>query len=77
MRRPAITDKALIVGLGNPGPKYANNRHNVGFQVADMLAARHGMSFSQQRNKALIAAGLIGGRAVVLAKPQTYMNKSG
>lgn len=67
----------LIVGLGNPGPQYARNRHNVGFQVLDRLAARHGLSFSRTMHRALVAEGHIDGRRVILAKPLTYMNNSG
>ena len=69
---------ALIVGLGNPGSEYAGHRHNIGFQVVEALARSHGLAFSRQkRMKAYVAAGLIDGRSVVLAKPQTYMNLSG
>nr|WP_290665192.1 aminoacyl-tRNA hydrolase [Ardenticatena sp.] len=67
----------LIVGLGNPGPQYARNRHNVGFQVLDRLAGRHGLTFSRTMHRALVAEGRIDGRRVLLAKPLTYMNNSG
>lgn len=73
----------LIVGLGNPGPEYANTRHNVGAMVADELARRYGGSFSmQKRTAALVAPIRIGGVgpasvAAVLAKPTSYMNLSG
>lgn len=67
----------LIVGLGNPGRKYANNRHNVGFRCADHLASAHGLSFNRRQRQASIALGPILQRSVVLAKPRTYMNKSG
>ena len=67
----------LIVGLGNPGRKYRNNRHNVGFQVVDQLAASKGLSFDTRRNQALLAQGQIEGIRVTLVKPQTYMNRSG
>jgi len=69
--------KALIVGLGNPGRRYAGNRHNVGFQVLDRLAGARGLAFTRRQSNALVATGEIAGRAVVLAKPQTYMNDSG
>ncbi len=69
--------KWLIVGLGNPGRKYAGNRHNVGFHVVDRLAAAHDLRFDEQRNRARLAHGRIEGVRVVLVKPQTYMNLSG
>jgi len=67
----------IIVGLGNPGREYANNRHNVGFMVADRLAAQHNLRFSRMMNKAIVALGEIAGCKVILAKPQTFMNLSG
>ncbi|MFE2494664.1 aminoacyl-tRNA hydrolase [Streptomyces scopuliridis] len=73
----------LIVGLGNPGPGYAANRHNVGFMVADLLAERIGGSFKRaQKAQAQVIEGRIGppgpaSRRVVLAKPASYMNLSG
>ena len=67
----------LIVGLGNPGRKYAGNRHNVGFQCLDCLAEAWDLSFSWRKHKALLAQGEIAGLKVVLAKPLTFMNLSG
>ena len=67
----------LIVGLGNPGRQYADNRHNVGFRCIERLASQHGLSFSRRQRQASVALGLILKRAVILAKPRTYMNKSG
>jgi len=67
----------LIVGLGNPGRKYAGNRHNVGFQCLDRLAEAWGLSFSKRKHKALLAQGEIAGLETTLAKPQTFMNLSG
>lgn len=67
----------LIAGLGNPGPKYASNRHNVGFRCLEHLAAQHGLAFGRRQKRALVATGSIQGQQVVLAKPQTYMNDSG
>jgi PTH1 family peptidyl-tRNA hydrolase len=75
----------LIVGLGNPGLKYAQNRHNVGFQCLERLAQAHGLSFGggilnrlkRRRAKASLASGKIAGVKAVLAKPLTYMNLSG
>jgi PTH1 family peptidyl-tRNA hydrolase len=72
-----MNDRAMIVGLGNPGREYAKNRHNVGFQIVDHLAERHGLSFTRQQSKAFIAAGAIHDRQVLLVKPQGYMNVSG
>jgi PTH1 family peptidyl-tRNA hydrolase len=73
-------DLFLVVGLGNPGPAYAGNRHNVGFMVADLLAERVGGRFKVHKSRAEIVEGRIGGfpgLRVVLAKPMTFMNNSG
>lgn len=67
----------LLVGLGNPGREYRNNRHNVGFMVIDHLAERHNLSLSRKSMQALIGKGEIEGKKVILAKPQTYVNNSG
>jgi PTH1 family peptidyl-tRNA hydrolase len=67
----------LIVGLGNPGQQYARTRHNVGWEVLDVLAKRHGLQFRTRQARAEIARGTIAGRPVLLAKPQTFMNLSG
>jgi len=67
----------LIIGLGNPGKEYRLTRHNVGFRVVDRLARQQGIQFSKRRGGARIGEGRLGGKRVVLAKPQTYMNKSG
>jgi peptidyl-tRNA hydrolase, PTH1 family len=70
----------LIVGLGNPGPGYAGNRHNVGAMVLDELAARAGVRLSAgkgARSRALAGEGRLVGRRVVLIRPLTYMNESG
>ena len=67
----------LIVGLGNPGSRYANTRHNAGFIVVDELARRHGMRFSTKQANAEVARGEIAGTKVILIKPQTFMNLSG
>ncbi|MET8504625.1 aminoacyl-tRNA hydrolase [Streptomyces sp. NPDC004787] len=82
-----MTDDAnapwLIVGLGNPGPEYAGNRHNVGFMVVDLLAERMGGKFKRAgKAQAQVVEGRIGppgpaNRRVVLAKPMSYMNLSG
>ncbi len=67
----------LIVGLGNPGEHYTRTRHNIGFQCVLHLAQRHGLSFSKKREQSRLAEGTIRGERVVLAMPQTYMNRSG
>ncbi len=67
----------LFAGLGNPGAKYANNRHNVGFMAADAIARRHSFSPWSRKFQAEIAEGRIGGENVLLLKPQTFMNLSG
>lgn len=67
----------LIVGLGNPGLRYARTRHNVGFDTVDLFAARRGWRFDTRRHRSQIASGLVGSEKVLLAKPQTYMNDSG
>jgi peptidyl-tRNA hydrolase, PTH1 family len=71
-------DAWLVVGLGNPGPGYAGNRHNVGFMVVDLLAGRMGARFKAHKKvRAEIVEGRLGGVRVVLAKPRSYMNESG
>ena len=67
----------IVAGLGNPGPKHARHRHNVGFMVADEIAARHGLDARRARHHAHVADGRIGGERVLLLKPQTFMNDSG
>ena len=67
----------IIVGLGNPSREYENTRHNVGFDVIDALAGKEGVRMLEKKHKAVIGKGNIAGNAVVLAKPQTYMNLSG
>jgi PTH1 family peptidyl-tRNA hydrolase len=70
-------ERWLIVGLGNTGRRYANNRHNVGFQCLDRLARAHQLTFDRRWGRARLVLGRIEGRAVVLLKPQTFMNESG
>ena len=67
----------LIAGLGNPGPKHENHRHNVGFMAADEIARRHSFSPWSRKFQGLIAEGRINGQKVLLLKPQTFMNLSG
>jgi peptidyl-tRNA hydrolase, PTH1 family len=73
-------DPFLVVGLGNPGPAYRGNRHNVGFLVADVLAGRIGGRFSKHKARADVVEGRLGpppAPRVVLAEPRSYMNESG
>lgn len=67
----------LIVGLGNPGPAYAHNRHNIGFRMLDSLAEIYQQTFSRTEHHASTAHGTAEGERVILAKPQTWMNESG
>ncbi|MDQ6649071.1 MAG: aminoacyl-tRNA hydrolase [Actinomycetota bacterium] len=67
----------LVVGLGNPGPSYAGNRHTIGFVVVDLLAERMGGRFKAHRGRADLVEGRLAGERVVLVKPKTYMNDSG
>jgi PTH1 family peptidyl-tRNA hydrolase len=68
---------ALIVGLGNPGPAYAANRHNVGFLIADVLADRIGGNFKRHKSGPDMLEGRLAGRRVVVAKPWSFMNLVG
>jgi PTH1 family peptidyl-tRNA hydrolase len=70
-------ERHLVVGLGNPGPRYAGNRHNVGFLVLDLLADRLGASFKAHKGRADVAETRLGELPVVLAKPRSWMNESG
>jgi peptidyl-tRNA hydrolase, PTH1 family len=70
-------ERWLIVGLGNPGADYAGNRHNVGFAVADVLAARIGTRFRASKFRTMAAVGNLGGLPVVIVQPLTFMNDSG
>lgn len=67
----------VIAGLGNPGREYVNTRHNAGFMVIDALAEKYGIDVSEKKHKGLIGKGIMDGKKVILAKPQTYMNSSG
>ncbi len=67
----------LIVGLGNPGPRYSASRHNVGFRFIDLLAKRADIRLNERRAKAVLGRGRFAGHDVVLAKPRTFMNNSG
>ena len=67
----------LFVGLGNPGAKYARNRHNIGFMAVDEIARRHGFAPWRRRFQGETSEGTLGGERVILLKPTTYMNESG
>ena len=67
----------LIIGLGNPGRVYANNRHNIGFMCLNHFAKTQGIRFDRKQGQARIGSGEVAGSEVILAKPQTYMNLSG
>lgn len=67
----------VFAGLGNPGAKYADNRHNVGFMAADAIARRHSFSPWSKKFQGLIAEGTLAGEKIILIKPQTFMNLSG
>ncbi len=67
----------IIAGLGNPGPKYANTRHNAGFMAVDMLADENGFEIKKSKFSSLVADEMIGGKRCLIMKPQTMMNNSG
>ena len=67
----------IIAGLGNPSKEYKNTRHNIGFDVIDVLADKHNIDVSTIKHKALVGKGIIAGEKCILVKPQTYMNLSG
>jgi PTH1 family peptidyl-tRNA hydrolase len=70
-------DATLIVGLGNPGDKYARNRHNIGFMCIDHLARSNGIRLSKKEGQARTGSGEVAGKQVILAQPQTFVNRSG
>ena len=72
-----MAEQVLVVGLGNPGPSYAGNRHNVGAMVLDVLSDRVGGRFKSHKSGADVVEGRLAGARVVLAKPRSYMNVSG
>ena len=67
----------VLVGLGNPGPRYAGTRHNFGFEVVERIGTAVGARFESRLDRSLVAEGMLEGRSVLLAKPLTYMNRSG
>jgi peptidyl-tRNA hydrolase, PTH1 family len=70
-------DRFLVVGLGNPGPRYAFTRHNAGFLVVELLAERMGAKFKAHKSNSDVVEGRLAGVPVVLVKPRSYMNESG
>jgi len=74
---PRLPRTVVVVGLGNPGPRYARTRHNVGFDLVDLLAARHKVRMDRRACRAVVGSFSLGGHTVLLAKPQTFMNDSG
>jgi len=72
-----MQQKYLIAGLGNPGPRYANTRHNLGFLAADALADSLGAAFRKKNGFSLLAEATCAGNELVIAKPQLFMNRSG
>ena len=69
--------EAIVAGLGNPGREYENTRHNAGFLVLDQIAGSCGVRLDRLKYKSLCADAVLGGRRVLLMKPQTFMNLSG
>lgn len=67
----------IIAGLGNPGKEYENTRHNIGFDIIDVIADAYHIDMNEKKFKAIFGKGLIDGTKVILVKPQTYMNLSG
>jgi PTH1 family peptidyl-tRNA hydrolase len=67
----------LVVGLGNPGPKYAATRHNIGFLVAQKFAEKVGLALKRQAYQAVVGTGRADGQETMVLLPQTFMNRSG
>jgi PTH1 family peptidyl-tRNA hydrolase len=72
-----VAERALVAGLGNPGPEYERTRHNIGFRVVDELARRFDATFKRSKHEALTAEARDGDTPLLLVKPQTFMNDSG
>ena len=77
IKAPVGAVEFLIVGLGNPGEKYSATRHNVGFSALDMIAEKTGARVDRLKFKSLCGDAMLGGKRVLLMKPQTFMNNSG
>jgi PTH1 family peptidyl-tRNA hydrolase len=67
----------VVIGLGNPGRKYENTRHNIGFNIVNVLASEYSIKINQIKHKSLIGTTFVNGEKIMLVKPQTYMNNSG
>ena len=76
-REGGVAPRRLLVGLGNPGPDYVGTRHNAGFLAVDRAAAEVGVAFEAEEGQSLVAEGLWRGEGLALAKPLTFMNRSG
>ena len=72
-----MPDTSIIVGLGNPGPRFADTRHNIGWRALDLVGRQLQVPVSERRPKAVLGTGYYAGKRVVLAKPRTFMNNSG
>ena len=72
-----MSEVAIVCGLGNPGPRYRSNRHNLGFMALDTLSERHSLSWRRAAGPAQVALWRVAGRAVAVIKPLGYMNESG
>lgn len=77
LRSPTNDDRFLIAGLGNPGSRYRDNRHNIGFMVVDRLSERTDIEIGRLQKKALVGTGWFVQKRIILVKPQTNMNLSG
>jgi len=75
--QPIAPPEWIVVGLGNPGPEYRGTRHNVGFDVVDLLAERHKIKLDKSKHRSRYGIGVVGDTTVLLVKPLTYMNLSG
>ena len=76
-RAPQGPPSLIVVGLGNPGPEYADTRHNIGYRFVDRIARANGVTLSRRHRSAIVGEGTIDGHPIVLAKPRTFVNRSG
>lgn len=76
-RKPKLAPTHLVVGLGNPGPQYSGTRHNVGFEVINLLADKNKVPIKKSMHQAIYGVWERDGKSILLVKPLTYMNKSG